>query len=68
LDCGLFYADRSSNRTRPAPLRKGRIEDMARWNLFKMESADAGRARSMRYGFQRLGSEIVIRMQMRMYL
>lgn len=39
---------------------------MVHWKLFKMESADSGRARIMReYGFQRLGSDIVMRLQMR---
>ena len=42
--------------------------DPARYNLFKIERANAGWSCTMReFGFQRLGTEIVMRMQMRIY-
>lgn len=41
---------------------------MARGKLFKMESGAPGRACTMReHSFQRIGTEIVMRMQMRIY-
>jgi 3',5'-cyclic AMP phosphodiesterase CpdA len=46
----------------------GRLDDPARYNLFKVEKNGAGWACTMReYGFQRLGSDIVMRLQMRIY-
>lgn len=43
-------------------------EDPARYNLFRIERLAAGWSCTMReYGFQRLGSEIVMRLQMRIY-
>lgn len=45
----------------------GTLDDPARYNLFRIErSGDRGWSCTMReYGFQRLGSEIVMRLQMR---
>jgi len=46
----------------------GTIDDPARYNLFRIERAGEGWQCTMReFGFQRLGSEIVMRMQMRIY-
>jgi 3',5'-cyclic AMP phosphodiesterase CpdA len=43
-------------------------EDPARYNLFRIEKLAAGWNCTMReFGFQRLGSEIVMRLQMRVY-
>lgn len=48
--------------------RGGTIDDPARYNLFRIERAGEGWQCTMReFGFQRLGSEIVMRMQMRIY-
>ncbi|MNY71738.1 hypothetical protein D3C86_2101480 [compost metagenome] len=45
----------------------GTLDDPARYNLFRIErSGDRGWSCTMReYGFQRLGSDIVMRLQMR---
>ncbi|MBU1336203.1 MAG: metallophosphoesterase [Alphaproteobacteria bacterium] len=44
----------------------GTLDDPARYNLFRIERAGDGWACTMReYGYQRLGSEIVMRLQMR---
>lgn len=46
----------------------GTIDDPARYNLFRIERAGNGWHCTMReYGFQRIGSDIVMRMQMRIY-
>lgn len=46
----------------------GTLDDPARYNLFRIEKTGAGWACTMReYGYQRLGSEIVMRLQMRIY-
>jgi len=46
----------------------GTIDDPARYNLFRIEKAGDGWRCIMReYGFQRLGQDIVMRMQMRIY-
>jgi len=46
----------------------GTLDDPARYNLFRIERSGDGWACTMReFGFQRLGSEIVMRMQMRIY-
>lgn len=46
----------------------GTLDDPARYNLFRIEKAGEGWHCTMReYGFQRLGSDIVMRMQMRIY-
>ena len=44
----------------------GTLDDPARYNLFKIERAGEGWTCTMReYGFQRLGTDIVMRLQMR---
>ena len=44
----------------------GTLDDPARYNLFRIERSGEGWSCTMReYGFQRLGSEIVMRLQMR---
>lgn len=44
----------------------GTLDDPARYNLFRIEKLSEGWSCTMReYGFQRLGSEIVMRLQMR---
>ncbi|GHA17463.1 metallophosphatase [Devosia pacifica] len=44
------------------------LDDPARYNLFRIERNGTGWSCTMReYGFQRLGSEIVMRLQMRIY-
>ena len=44
----------------------GTLDDPARYNLFRIERAGEGWTCTMReYGYQRLGSEIVMRLQMR---
>lgn len=46
----------------------GRLDDPARYNLFRIERNGTGWACTMReYGFQRLGNDIVMRLQMRIY-
>ena len=46
----------------------GTLDDPARYNLFRIEKSGDGWECVMReFGFQRLGSEIVMRMQMRIY-
>lgn len=46
----------------------GRHDDPARYNLFRIERSGNGWSCVMReFGFQRLGSEIVMRLQMRIY-
>jgi len=46
----------------------GRHDDPARYNLLRIEKSGNGWSCVMReYGFQRLGSEIVMRLQMRIY-
>ncbi len=47
----------------------GTLDDPARYNLFRIErNGDGGWTCTMReYGFQRLGSDIVMRLQMRIY-
>jgi 3',5'-cyclic AMP phosphodiesterase CpdA len=46
----------------------GTLDDPARYNLFRIERVGSGWTCTMReYGFQRLGSEIVMRLQMRIY-
>jgi len=46
----------------------GTHDDPARYNLFRIEKSGNGWSCTMReYGFQRLGSEIVMRLQMRIY-
>lgn len=46
----------------------GTLDDPARYNLFRIERAGNGWSCTMReYGFQRIGSDIVMRMQMRIY-
>ncbi|MBE7732445.1 metallophosphoesterase family protein [Devosia faecipullorum] len=46
----------------------GTLDDPARYNLFRIEKSGAGWQCTMReFGFQRLGQEIVMRMQMRIY-
>ena len=44
----------------------GTLDDPARYNLFRIERAGEGWTCTMReYGFQRLGTDIVMRLQMR---
>lgn len=46
----------------------GRGDDPARYNLFRIERTGSAWTCTMReYGFQRLGNEIVLRLQMRIY-
>lgn len=46
----------------------GTLDDPARYNLFRIERAGSTWACTMReFGYQRLGTEIVMRMQMRIY-
>lgn len=46
----------------------GSLDDPARYNLFRIERAGNGWTCTMReYGYQRLGHDIVMRMQMRIY-
>lgn len=46
----------------------GTLDDPARYNLFRIERVGSGWTCTMReYGFQRLGSDIVMRLQMRIY-
>lgn len=46
----------------------GTLDDPARYNLFRIEKTDKGWSCMMReYGFQRIGTDIVMRMQMRIY-
>lgn len=46
----------------------GTLDDPARYNLFRIERSGTGWSCTMReYGYQRLGQEIVMRMQMRLY-
>ncbi|MBJ6987510.1 metallophosphoesterase [Devosia sp. MC521] len=46
----------------------GTLDDPARYNLFRIEKAGETWQCTMReYGFQRIGSDIVMRMQMRIY-
>jgi 3',5'-cyclic AMP phosphodiesterase CpdA len=46
----------------------GTLDDPARYNLFRIEKAGDGWECTMReFGFQRLGPDIVMRMQMRIY-
>ena len=46
----------------------GTLDDPARYNLFRIEKSGDKWACTMReYGFQRLGTEIVMRLQMRIY-
>lgn len=46
----------------------GTLDDPARYNLFRIERAGEGWSCVMReFGFQRLGTDIVMRMQMRIY-
>lgn len=46
----------------------GTLDDPARYNLFKIERSGSSWTCTMReYGFQRLGNEIVMRLQMRIY-
>ncbi len=46
----------------------GTLDDPARYNLFRIEKAGNGWSCTMReYGFQRIGTDIVMRMQMRIY-
>ncbi len=46
----------------------GTLDDPARYNLFRIEKSGEGWTCTMReYGFQRLGSDIVMRLQMRIY-
>lgn len=46
----------------------GTLDDPARYNLFRIERSGDGWTCTMReYGFQRLGSDIVMRLQMRIY-
>ncbi|KKC37398.1 hypothetical protein WH87_12765 [Devosia epidermidihirudinis] len=46
----------------------GTLDDPARYNLFKIERSGTSWTCTMReYGFQRLGNEIVMRLQMRIY-
>ena len=46
----------------------GTLDDPARYNLFRIEKAGTGWHCTMReFGFQRLGQDIVMRMQMRIY-
>ena len=46
----------------------GTLDDPARYNLFRIERSGDNWACTMReYGFQRLGTEIVMRLQMRIY-
>ncbi len=46
----------------------GSLDDPARYNLFRIERNGSGWTCTMReYGFQRLGHDIVMRMQMRIY-
>lgn len=46
----------------------GTLDDPARYNLFRIERAGSGWQCTMReFGFQRLGQDIVMRMQMRIY-
>jgi len=46
----------------------GTLDDPARYNLFRIERNGGGWTCTMReFGFQRLGSDIVMRMQMRIY-
>jgi 3',5'-cyclic AMP phosphodiesterase CpdA len=46
----------------------GRLDDPARYNLFRIERAGDGWSCTMReFGYQRLGKDIVMRMQMRLY-
>ena len=46
----------------------GRLDDPARYNLFRIDKTGDGWECTMReYGYQRIGSEIVMRLQMRIY-
>ncbi|KKB80189.1 hypothetical protein VW35_07130 [Devosia soli] len=46
----------------------GTLDDPARYNLFRIEKVGNGWSCTMReYGFQRIGTDIVMRMQMRIY-
>ncbi|MEO5807764.1 metallophosphoesterase [Devosia sp.] len=46
----------------------GTLDDPARYNLFRVDRSGTGWTCTMReFGYQRLGSEIVMRMQMRIY-
>ena len=46
----------------------GKLDDPARYNLFRIERNGTGWTCTMReYGFQRIGNEIVMRMQMRIH-
>ena len=47
----------------------GKLDDPARYNLFRIErTGDGNWSCTMReYGFQRLGSDIVMRLQMRIF-
>ena len=46
----------------------GTLDDPARYNLFRIEkSGEEWRCTMREYGFQRLGADIVMRMQMRIY-
>ena len=46
----------------------GTLHDPARYNLFRIEkTGDAWSCTMREFGFQRLGSEIVMRLQMRLY-
>jgi 3',5'-cyclic AMP phosphodiesterase CpdA len=46
----------------------GRLDDPARYNLFRIERNGAGWTCTMReYGYQRLGTDIVMRMQIRIH-
>ncbi|SFV29589.1 3',5'-cyclic AMP phosphodiesterase CpdA [Devosia crocina] len=46
----------------------GTLDDPARYNLFRIEKVGNGWSCTMReYGFQRVGDDIVMRMQMRIY-
>jgi 3',5'-cyclic AMP phosphodiesterase CpdA len=46
----------------------GTLDDPARYNLFKIERSGEGWTCTMReYGYQRLGNDIVMRLQMRIY-
>lgn len=48
--------------------RGGTLDDPARYNLFRIERNGNGWSCTMReYGFQRIGTDIVMRMQMRIY-
>jgi 3',5'-cyclic AMP phosphodiesterase CpdA len=46
----------------------GKLDDPARYNLFRIERTDTGWSCTMReYGFQRVGTDIVMRLQTRIY-